>query len=146
MFSATQLLWLNLIMDALASIALTRDQPTSDILRHKPYGRDKPLIPRAVLRNVIFHSIYQIAIIFIIIYLFADYTDTRNGYGVTSICKPSQHATMVFTSFILMQLFNEVNCRRVQDRNVFLFKGERFNCAFFIILMLCFAIQVCILQ
>lgn len=129
-------------MDALASIALTSDHPTQEILRHRPYGREKPLISRAVLRNVIFHSIYQIVVIFILIYVFPDFTDTRFGYGSKSICQPSQHATMVFTTFILMQLFNEVNCRRVQDRNVFVTKGEGFNFVFFLILMICFAIQV----
>ena len=32
--SATQLLWVNLIMDSLASFALTSDPPSNDVLRH----------------------------------------------------------------------------------------------------------------
>ncbi|EDO44517.1 predicted protein, partial [Nematostella vectensis] len=142
-FSAAQLLWLNLIMDALASLALTGDHPTDDILRHKPYGRNKPLISRAVLRNVIGHAIYQIAVVFIVIYLIADFTDTRFGYSAESLCRPTQHSTMVFTTFILMQLFNEVNCRRVSSRNVF---SGPFDWVFLIVLLLCIGVQIIIVQ
>ena len=117
--SATQLLWINLIMDSLASFALTRDQPSDDIFKHKPYGRSKPLISRALLRNVIGHSIYQLAVMFLLMFVFPDFLDMRNGYEESSVCRPTQHKTMVFTTFVFMQLFNEINCRRLQDRNVF---------------------------
>lgn len=142
LFSAAQLLWLNLIMDALASIALTGDTPSKFILRHKPYGRDKPLISRSILRNIIGHCIYQIAVIFIIVFLFADFTDTKDGYTVKNICKPSQHATMVFTTLILMQIFNEINCRRVEDRNVFCNKDDHFDWVFLFVILFCFFWQV----
>merc|ERR550519_1656050 len=50
---ATQMLWINLIMDSLASFTLTRDVPSDDILNHNPYGRHKPLFGRSVIRNVV---------------------------------------------------------------------------------------------
>ena len=144
--SATQLLWVNLFMDALASLALTRDPPSNDVLTHKPYGRHKPLVSRMVLRNVIFHSIYQLTVMFVLMFLFPDFLDMRDGYDESSVCRPTQHGTMVFTTFVFMQLFNEINCRRVQDRNVFhgvLYgKLADINWVFIVIWILSFGTQV----
>lgn len=148
--SATQLLWVNLIMDALASLALTRDPPSHDVLIHKPYGQHKPLVPRMVIRNVIFHSIYQLAVMFVLMFFFSDFLDMRNGYDESSVCRPTQHGTMVFTTFVFMTLFNEINCRRLQDRNVF--KGLLYgklkdrNFVFIVIWILTFGIQLVIVQ
>ena len=144
--SATQLLWVNVIMDSLASFALTRDPPSNDVLKHKPYGRDKPLISRTLLKNVILHSIYQLAVMFILMFVFPDFLDMRDGYEESSVCRPTQHKTMVFTTFVFMQLFNEINCRRLQDRNVFygLLYGKLkdINFVFIVIWIVTFGIQV----
>ena len=144
--SATQLLWVNLIMDSLASFALTRDPPSNDVLKHKPYGQHKPLLSRALLRNVILHSMYQLTVMFLLMFVFPDFLDMRDGYEESSVCRPTQHKTMVFTTFVFMQLFNEINCRRVQDRNVFygLLYGKLkdINFVFIIIWIATFGIQV----
>lgn len=148
--SATQLLWVNLIMDALASLALTRDPPSHDVLTHKPYGGHKPLVSRVVLRNVIFHSIYQLGVMFVLMFVFPDFLDMRNGYEESSVCRPTQHGTMVFTTFVFMTLFNEINCRRVQDRNVFdgILHGKLrdINFVFITIWILTFGLQLVIVQ
>lgn len=148
--SATQLLWVNLIMDALASLALTSDPPSHDVLTHKPYGRHKPLVSRMVLRNVIFHSIYQLVVMFVLMFVFPDFLDMRNGYDESSVCRPTQHSTMVFTTFVFMTLFNEINSRRIQDRNVFdgLLYGKLrdINFVFIVIWILSFGIQLIIVQ
>lgn len=38
-FEAVQMLWVNLIMDTLASLALATEMPTEELLKRKPYGR-----------------------------------------------------------------------------------------------------------
>ena len=35
------MLWVNLVMDTLASLALATEPPTEDLLKRKPYGRNK---------------------------------------------------------------------------------------------------------
>ena len=117
---ATQLLWINLIMDTLACFALTRDTPIDRLMNYKPYGRHKPLISRTLLRNVIGHSIYQLVVIFLLIFKGSDWFDITDGFHSETLCMPTQHASMVFTTFVLMQLFNEINARMLQERNVFL--------------------------
>ncbi|KAL9972964.1 hypothetical protein ACROYT_G019365 [Oculina patagonica] len=148
--SATQLLWVNLIMDSLASFALTRDLPSNDVLKHKPYGRHKPLLSRTLLKNVILHSIYQLTVMFLVMFVFPDFLDMRDGYEESSVCRPTQHKTMLFTTFVFMQLFNEINCRRLQDRNVFygLLYGKLkdINFVFIVIWVATFGIQIIIVQ
>jgi magnesium-transporting ATPase (P-type) len=65
---AVQMLWVNLIMDTLASLALATEMPTEALLERKPYGRTKSLISRTMYRNIIGHSCYQMAIIFTILF------------------------------------------------------------------------------
>ena len=116
---ATQLLWINLIMDTLACFALTRDIPIDDLLNYKPYGRHKPLISRTLLRNVIGHSIYQLIVMFVLIFKGGDLFDIKDGFHSDTFCLPTQHTSIVFTAFVFMQLFNEINARMLQERNVF---------------------------
>ena len=131
-------------MDSLASFALTRDYPTDDILDFKPFGRSKPLIARTMLRNVFGHSIYQTIVLFVLIFLGPELFDVKDGFKGDTICKPTQHSSIVFTTFVFMQLFNEINSRRVRERNIF--KGLLRNYYFIIIWLSCVVIQVRLFQ
>jgi len=71
------MLWVNLIMDTLASLALATELPTEEMLKRKPYGRTKPLISRTMMKNIIGHAVYQLTIIFTV--LFA-------GLSLPSVC------------------------------------------------------------
>jgi Ca2+ transporting ATPase len=65
---AVQMLWVNLIMDTLASLALATEPPTEDLLKRKPYGRTSPLISKTMIKNIFGHAIYQIAVMFMILF------------------------------------------------------------------------------
>jgi len=65
---AIQMLWVNLIMDTLASLALATELPTEELLQRKPYGRTKALISRTMMKNIIGHAVYQLAIIFTLLF------------------------------------------------------------------------------
>jgi len=62
------MLWVNLIMDTLASLALATELPSEEMLKRKPYGRTKPLISRTMMKNIIGHAVYQLTIIFTILF------------------------------------------------------------------------------
>lgn len=66
---AVQMLWVNLIMDTLASLALATEMPTPDLLLRKPYGRTKPLISRTMMKNIIGQAIYQLGVIFSLLFV-----------------------------------------------------------------------------
>ncbi|XP_030743668.1 plasma membrane calcium-transporting ATPase 4 [Echinops telfairi] len=65
---AVQMLWVNLIMDTFASLALATEPPTDSLLRRRPYGRNKPLISRTMMKNILGHGIYQLTIIFLLVF------------------------------------------------------------------------------
>jgi P-type Ca2+ transporter type 2B len=58
------MLWVNLIMDTLASLALATEPPTEELLNRKPYGRNQALISKTMFKNIVGHAIYQLAVVF----------------------------------------------------------------------------------
>ena len=65
---AIQMLWVNLIMDTLASLALATEVPSEELLDRKPYGRTKALISRTMMKNIIGNALYQLVIVFTILF------------------------------------------------------------------------------
>ena len=61
---AVQMLWVNLIMDTLASLALATEMPTPELLLRRPYGRTKALISRTMAKNILGQAVYQLFITF----------------------------------------------------------------------------------
>lgn len=63
------MLWVNIIMDTLASLALATELPTEELLKRKPYGRNKSLISRTMMKAILGHALYQLAVLLIAIFL-----------------------------------------------------------------------------
>ena len=123
-----QLLWINLIMDSFASLALATEHPSDSLLERKPYGRTKSLISHSMLRFILGHGFYQLIIILIL--TFRGHTLFDIPYGFTNPHEPSQHLTILFNTFVMMQIFNEINARMVHgERNVFknIFSNKLFS-------------------
>ncbi|KAI1715124.1 e1-E2 ATPase domain-containing protein [Ditylenchus destructor] len=128
---AVQMLWVNLIMDTLASLALATEMPTEDLLKRKPYGRTSPLISRTMCKNIVGHAIYQLSILFWLIFAGERFFDVDSGRWSPLHAPPSQHFTIVFNTFVMMTLFNEINARKIHgERNIFqgLFTNPIYYC------------------
>ena len=65
--TAVQMLWVNLIMDTLAALALATEPPMEEILERQPYHKDAAIVTEVMWRNVFGHAIYQMLIIVVII-------------------------------------------------------------------------------
>ncbi|XP_041794062.1 plasma membrane calcium-transporting ATPase 1-like [Chelmon rostratus] len=142
---AVQMLWVNLIMDTFASLALATEPPTEALLLRSPYGRKKPLISRTMMKNILGHSIYQLIIIFTLLFLGEKIFDIDSGRNAPLHAPPSEHYTIVFNTFVLMQIFNEINARKIHgERNVF--EGIFNNPIFCSIVLGTFLIQIVIVQ
>jgi magnesium-transporting ATPase (P-type) len=66
--NAVQMLWVNLIMDTFAALALATEPPPPTILERAPYKKDNPIITPIMARNVQGHAIYQIIVLLIILF------------------------------------------------------------------------------
>ncbi|CAF3896479.1 unnamed protein product [Rotaria sordida] len=145
---AIQMFWVNLVMDTLASLALATEPPTEELLNRKPYGRTKSIISPLMLRNILGQSFYQLVIMFIILYAGQYFLDVESTVQKIqndphAVRELSQQFTLVFNSFVLMTLFNEINSRKLHgERNVF--NGIFRNPFFYCIWIFCFVSQILI--
>lgn len=69
--NAVQMLWVNLIMDTFAALALATEPPAFDILTRQPYDKDAAIVTEVMWRNVFGHAIYQIVALCVVIFFAA---------------------------------------------------------------------------
>lgn len=96
--TAVQLLWVNLIMDTFAALALATDPPSPDMLERLPEPRTAPLIDCPMWKMIIGQTIYQIGVILVLLY--TKVLGLENDQATLE--------TVVFTTFVFCQVFNEV--------------------------------------
>ncbi|KAM7190444.1 hypothetical protein V8F20_009727 [Naviculisporaceae sp. PSN 640] len=112
---AVQLLWVNLIMDTFAALALATDPPAPSVLDRKPDRKSAPLITTRMWKMIIGQAICQLAITFTL--YFGGHKLLGYGYD-----RESQKSldTLVFNVFVWLQIANEINNRRLDNKlNIF---------------------------
>ncbi|KKY27427.1 putative calcium-translocating p-type atpase [Diplodia seriata] len=131
--TAVQLLWINLIMDSLAALALATDPPTEAILDRKPPARSAPLISTTMWKMIIGQAFFQLAVTLILHFggpRFLSYPD-------------AQLRSVVFNCFVWMQIFNMYNNRRLDNR-FDIFAGVHRNVFFVVINLVMIGCQIAI--
>lgn len=98
--TAVQLLWVNLIMDTFAALALATDPPTRRILNRKPDRRTAPLITVNMWKMIVGQALYQLTVTFILHFAGARIFSYRGD-------QLDQLKSMVFNTFVWMQIFNQ---------------------------------------
>ncbi|KAJ2553550.1 plasma membrane calcium [Coemansia sp. RSA 1933] len=141
-FTAIQLLWINLIMDTFAALALATDPPHANMLDRYPEKQNSPLITFTMWKNILGQSIFQVVVCFLTLYA-AD--DIFHLHTVTNSHDMTVLRTLVFNTFAWMQIFNEFNCR-VLHNEANCFKGLHKNMFFVGILLISVLGQVIIVQ
>ena len=139
--SAVQLLWVNLIMDTLAALALATDPPTLSLLDRKPEPKSAPLITLPMWKMIIGQSVYQL-IVTLVLYFVRDgfpLYDNQTGDALTDAVQG-----LIFNTFVWMQIFNQYNCRRL-DNKLNIFEGVTHNYFFVGIQFIIVAGQVLIM-
>ncbi|OQV19585.1 Plasma membrane calcium-transporting ATPase 3 [Hypsibius exemplaris] len=124
---AVPMLWINLIQDTLASLALATEPPSEHLLERRPYGRKANLLSQIMIRNIAGQGLYQLSIIFFL--LFGQSVFNLNpDPGLAAVIGPNlrfgqssrQLDTLIFNAFVFMTIFNLVNARCIHnERNVF---------------------------
>lgn len=137
---AVQLLWVNLIMDTFAALALATDPPTERILARPPQGRDKPLITTTMWKQITGQNIYKLTVIFVLYFAGGPIL----GYDLSDPVKKLELDTVIFNSFVWMQIFNIFNNRRL-DNKLNIFEGIHRNHFFTFIVVLIIGLQVMII-
>ncbi|RPA93907.1 calcium-translocating P-type ATPase [Choiromyces venosus 120613-1] len=123
--TAVQLLWVNLIMDTFAALALATDAPTPQILNRKPTPKSASIISLNMWKMIIGQAIFQLLVTYTL--YFGGMTilgySTENDAALKAAGKATPRDelnTMVFNTFVWMQIFNEFNNRRLDNKfNIF---------------------------
>ncbi len=100
-FTALELLWINIIMDGPPALTLGLEPIRDDILNHPPTRRDENIISRSMISRIFVNGIF-ISIVFML-------QNFTNFLGAA----PEQESTVLFTLFVVFQLFNAFNCREL---------------------------------
>jgi len=78
-----QMLWVNLIMDTLAALALATEPPSNDLLNRTPYSRTENIINSQMWRGIVLSSVYQIIVLVIILFKGDQIFGVASSVGVT---------------------------------------------------------------
>ena len=125
--TAVQLLWINIIMDTFAALALATDPASESLLDRMPDTRGTRLFTADMIKMILGQSIYQVAIILVFHFL---------GHSILGLDHSAENdkvvITLVFNTFVFAQVFNSINCRRLDNR-LNIFEGVLNNWYFIII-------------
>lgn len=139
--SAVQLLWVNMIMDTFAALALATEPLTDELVNRKPLRKDSSLINWQMSRMILGQALFQITVNLLLMY---------HGAGLFGLSSESEEdmqvlKTLVFNVFVFLQVFNELNCRRI-DHRLNVLRGIQHDRLFLIIQAFVIAGQVLIVQ
>jgi P-type Ca2+ transporter type 2B len=160
--TAIQMLWVNLIMDSFASLALATEEPTHALLERKPYPKTTPLISKKMTKHILGQSFMQLVILLVLVWYGDKMFDVESGRladirdridaarAVDPETKldekdPTVHMTIVFNTFVWMQLFNELNSRKIHDE-INIFSGILKNSTYIYVCVFQVVMQVIIVQ
>jgi calcium-translocating P-type ATPase len=82
--NAIQMLWVNLIMDSFASLALATEPPNDSLLNRPPHGRNEFIISPNMWRNIMGHSLYQIIVLCILLFLGPELLGIQPSFEMTA--------------------------------------------------------------
>jgi P-type Ca2+ transporter type 2C len=95
-----QLLWVNLIMDTFAALALATEPANPSLLDMPPERKTAPLISLTGWKMIIGQSVFQLAITLTL------YFAGKDLFGYTEPEEVESLDTLIFNAYVWMQLFN----------------------------------------
>lgn len=131
-FTTIQLLWVNIIMDGPPALSLGLEPPRKHLMEKKPIKRNASIINKDMLFKIISNGLFISGMLLFLI--------LTNPLGVVE----EQKSTVIFTSFVLFQLFNSFNSREFGHDSIF--SNLLKNKIMFLILTITFGIQILITQ
>ncbi|KAG6909855.1 hypothetical protein DXG01_014883 [Tephrocybe rancida] len=142
--SVVQLLWVNIIMDTFAALALATDSAEESLLARRPYEETAPLFTVDMYKQILILATYQIAALLLFHFLGHKILGLElTGNGLADNHTRLTVQTLVFNAFVFTQIFNSVNCRRL-DKKLNVFEGIVANKYFLAILLLEIGVQTLI--
>ena len=131
-FNALELLWVNLIMDGPPALSLGLATGGRELMERKPVRRGSGIVTGRMLARILLNALFITGMLL----LQARFNFLRVAGGMEK--------SVMFTAFVLFQLFNAVNARELGTRSVF--AGLRHNRVMWIVMAVTFGLQILITQ
>ncbi len=199
-----QMLWINILMDTFAALALATEPPSLALLEQKPYSRADSIVTPVMWRNILGQVVYQLIIFFLFLFLIpasiipysffhaaedgyvtpvywvseaenkevynANYYGKcmingqlptvgtpwtacgNNGYMVdvrpdfTNNPIKARHYAFLFNTYVMLQIFNEINARKLLPNEINPFAGFFNNKFFLLILVISIVVQIALVD
>lgn len=101
-FTIIQLLWINIVMDSLAALALCSEAPHRALISRLAVPKDDPVITPYMKWAILITAASYILVGSIAIF-----------FGIPFMQSPEQQATAFFAGFVVAQVWNGINCRGI---------------------------------
>ena len=131
-FSSVQLLWIDIIMDGPPALTLAMEADNGKLLRAKPVKRTDGIVTKTMFLRILFQGVFMA--ITVLYQYFYDFL----GVGRERV------STSVFCMFVIFQLFNAFNCRKLGSESIF--TGLYDNKAMLGVFGVAFLVQIVITQ
>ena len=117
--TAVQMLWVNLIMDTFAALALATEPPNDNLLKRQPVKHDDSLLTVDMFKTIVGQATYQLTWLLIILFglPYIEAFDSINGNDL------EYSYTIFFQTFVMMQVFIQINCRKLKSSEINVFEG-----------------------
>jgi Ca2+-transporting ATPase len=121
-FTVLQLLWINVIMDTFASIALCSEPPRPGMMQVPPKRKDENIVTPAMVRTIFATAAFFVVVMMVLLWGMTYHQWFAAGSG------PNPHdwefgdlnirqVSIFFTIYIFFQVWNEINCRSLTPQS-----------------------------
>ena len=107
--TVTQILWVNLIMDTFAALALASLPPSHEVMKDKPRKASDFIINKSIGFGILFCGI----VFFLVMFALLVYCERRGKGGVDV-----HELTMFFTTFVMIQFWNLFNAKALMSHHI----------------------------
>lgn len=107
-FTALQLLWINLIMDGPPALTLGLEPMRDNLMKRKPTPRNRAIVTRDMISRIVVNGVFIASVI-----LLQNFTNFLGGVSA------EECSSIVFSLFVVFQLFNAFNSRELGNESVF---------------------------
>jgi Ca2+-transporting ATPase len=151
--TVTQMLWVNLIMDTFAAMALASLPPTMDVMAQKPRRREDFIVTPAMWKGIIGTGVFFTALLISLVHVFNhcsfgpageesllhfQWGDTSDGFTV-------YEGSVFFSLFVFLQFWNMFNAKAFLSGGS-TFKGMKESPAFLLVALLIILGQIAIVS
>lgn len=112
----TQILWVNIIMDTLAALALSSLPPSREVMKEKPRKNSDFILNKSIVKGILTAGL----LMFVVMFAFLIYCEYGFDFGAENHNKvgvDTRELTWFFTTFVMLQWWNLFNAKSIGSHN-----------------------------